>query len=299
MNRTWRRRWKERLCKSSNVQAKIWWTNYLFDKKHGNLSPSVVQKFEEALLAELVAAERREAGRGRITSPLKIIEAAVGRSPAEFELKGTRRPVSPEPFCTIIDAPAFAAFYVTPGLGLGLETTERATTDEVWADWGTNLTSGDLNGTPIRSRRPFFWFTTLRRVNTIRAHGTPRAPDKIATEVRDRLGLNHYSRGIGLFLVKIPDGVVPLPRVNAPATLDVNGTNSIFAPSADAGGWGWAMCLLDFNRGWEELVTDPVPLTSDFEVERLGVVETPPPIDVNDAGQLRLIKKLALHRLKR
>lgn len=297
IDKAWIKRWETRLSK--NLRAKIWWINYLYDKKHANLPRAVVDKFEDELVRSESRAAAAEAGSTMPVSAVEVIAGAVGSDPPAFELQCTRAPATTEPYCCVIDSASFADFYVTPGQNIGLEMTESSLTeDEVWDRWGAELSAADLDGT-LRSSRPFFWFTTRACINTIRPHTFPSGPNQLATDIRDGLGLSKYGLGQRLFLLLIPEGALSPAAIRAPTTLDAGAANPVFAPSDDANGCGWTLSLRRLGRGCEEFVSPAIPVTPDFNAEKIGHVAAPSPVDVAVPHQLRLLKRAAANRLSR
>lgn len=129
----------------------------------------------------------------------------------------------------------------------------------------------------VRGRRSVAWVTDtgeLQRLidEELRKSGDPPPPQRIATRVRNFLGLSGKDQRHHLFELQYPDSIAQALTLSAPTV--VEGACAAVYRSNDVhpDGWGFAVDLETLQNGGVEAVHAPVPFTAEFRVRYLGPV---------------------------
>jgi hypothetical protein len=287
--------WKKKLTKVRF--GKIWWYNFQYDLSIHNLPRELQQQFLKAIEQQL-AASNNEA------PPLEILIEVLESPSQVFSLKG--RPVGDvKQLSCVVNSHAFAHFLVDRyALGLPAdEVLER----KVW-QW---FEQGEINPElyykgEIKSRRNFFWATLTNSLNeALSASGTNLKGDdaeelgekvgRLATDVRNLLGLSYMPAGVGLYRIDLPDNLPSGVAICVPTTLD-SSPSCVFLPTDSHSNLGQTFHLSKLDTGVEEVVISPLEFTKDCKVTQIGFVSTPLPDD--DSVWLALEERV-VHRHSR
>lgn len=130
----------------------------------------------------------------------------------------------------------------------------------------------------LKTSQPVVWVTDSSEIERVRA-GSERPPAnttsgaeicEIATQLRERLGLNHYAEDQHLLELVYPEGLPDDACPLHPPTI-LDGIGSIYYRSGRSiGGWGVTVDLASGEAGLPEAVHAPTNLTEDFRVRNLG-----------------------------
>lgn len=256
-------------------EGRIWWNNFEFDKKCGNLTPDVLTRFTEAFRTVIFEADAMV---DVDELPIRIqaaFDKVIEMNPQVFDLQGTRSPLHLEPYCRVMTIGNFVNNNFDFG-GLGLEVDESLD-EKVWIRIGRHGTS-EFYQNSLRTRRRFFWCARSVVVDGLRiALG---ATDHFATELRNQLGLIGIGENEKILQITIPPEKLESKVVRAPTVLDAGLINFVFVSCNDPLGCGWTLNLSNCQKGVEELVIEELPFNRDYEVQRLGITLTPSP-DLN------------------
>ncbi len=117
-------------------------------------------------------------------------------------------------------------------------------------------------------KKPIAWVTKTRELSRV---VRDLSDLEIARRVRDFLGLSHYKPDTELYEIIYPVDALKGKKVAAPTVLD-GGCEPVYRSSTSRKTWGRALDLATRKSGAQEVVHEPIPFTSNFQVRYLGPV---------------------------
>lgn len=121
-------------------------------------------------------------------------------------------------------------------------------------------------------KKPIVWVTKTSELSRVSRNVSDV---QLAKRVRDFLGLSHYKSKTELYEIIYPNGALKGKKVTAPTVLD-GGCEPVYRSSASRKTWGRALDLATRRAGAPEVVHEPIPFTSEFQIRYLGSVATAP-----------------------
>jgi hypothetical protein len=234
---------------------------------YGSIPPEVLSR----LVTVVADAWLENAGR---STAMQVFRDGLKRIGAEALCQGQPTLQPPQRCSRIMTAPDFVRHHVklekgglTPEVEVPLHLIQRLEDEGL-----ENFAQGTL-----KTAQPVVWVTDSRQVESVRASSAPPSMAatgseicEIATQLRERLGLNHYADDQQLLELVYPEA---LPgeqcQLHPPTVLD--GIGSIYYRSGRThDGWGVTVDLTSGGAGLPEAVHPPTCLTSEFRVRNLG-----------------------------
>jgi len=129
-----------------------------------------------------------------------------------------------------------------------------------------NITIGDM-----RTDRSFAWVTKTKEIESIRKNHK----HSLASRIRDKLGLLHFSKDNHLIEVIYPKKTL---KNNLRIPTFIEGNPSLVYKSCHSSDmWGKTCDIQTYNEGCSEAVHSKVAFTGDFRVKNIGQIGPPTP----------------------
>jgi len=231
------------------------------------------------LLARLVGA-LADCWLGRAgNTPLEVFRNSLKRVGAAALCQGQPTLPRPQRCSRIMTAPDFVRHHVKMESG-GLIPEYEVPTHVIQHLEQDGL--ADLAKGVLQTSQPVVWVTESSAIERVRAASEPPRTDaaakgaeicEIATQLRERLGLNHYAEDQQLLELVYPEGLRDDECPLHPPTI-LDGIGSIYYRSGRIGGWGVTVDLASGEAGLPEAVHPPTNLTQEFRVRNLGRIRS-------------------------
>jgi hypothetical protein len=253
-------------------EGKIWFNNFEFDKRSGNLTAvtlsEIIKAFDSITLTFQGIADPKLLASALANDFWTAFEA----SSSSFDLRCER---SPTGLCNwysfAVPVQLFLEKYVC-GKKPGDSSQRKYVPDWKLITRARNyIKKKEVKGF-IKTKRMFFWATRTENYAQMRQQYTGRS-DELAREIRIAAGLSHRCDGEGLIEMRIPAGSCSGKIIKAPSILDAGYPSGAFISSDDTKtGYGWTLNLATYTKGLDEVLIEELEYDENCDAEVIGVI---------------------------